>query len=380
MHTYTRRDLLRHGIGGGLALLGGKFLAGCGAAPAYIALPTDQVYAEAATVASVRGLDLYEMTRQAIQALGGMPSIIQPGETVFIKPNFGGVGFAHDNPCMSGECTKVEIVAAVAEECFKAGAAAVTIGEAGQVRSFSWDLATTLDGSTTMAQEARRLADTYGRPLTLACLTVDSPAWDGVDSPHTNLGKIKVSSLLTRADRVISIGVVKTHRWTQTTGTLKNFVGVTSTDHYGLGSPDRVVLHQAAGGVEQCFLDIAAAVKPDLSIMDGSIGCEGNGPHVMPGWWGTTINVKDRLGDWFVLASRDPVAVDATATRIIGIEADEVEHLRRAFNQGLGQVHKDKILLLGPSIQDLAVEFEPADPTVGFGEVIIPGIHLLLGK
>lgn len=380
MDRCSRRDLLRYGIGGGLALIGGRFLSGCGAAPAYIALPTDQVYGSDATVFSVRGLDLHEMTCRVVRAVGGMESVVRPGETVFIKPNFGGLSFPYHNSCMAGDNTKVEIVTAVAEECLKAGAASVTVGEAGQVRRFSWDLATTLDGSKTMVQEAKRLADAYGRPVTLACLAVDSPGWDEVPSPHTNLGTLKVSTLVTRADRVISIGVVKTHRWTQTTGTLKNFVGVTSTDHYGLGSPDRVVLHQAAGGVEQCFLDIAAAVKPNLCIMDGSIGCEGNGPHVMPPWWGTTVDVKDRLGDWFMLASRDPVAVDATATRIIGVEADDVEHLRRAFNQGLGQVHEDKIQIVGPSIQDLAVEFEPAEPTVGFGEVVIPGIHLLLGK
>lgn len=380
MCTYTRRDILRHGIGGGLALVGGKMLSGCGAPPPYIALPTDQAYMDSATVASVRGLDLYEMTRQVIQAAGGMESVVQPGQTVFIKPNFGGVGFSHNNPCMSGECTKVEIVSTVAEECLKAGAAAVTIGEGGQVRSFSWDLATTLDGSTTMANEAKRLADTYARPVTLACLTTDSPGWDWVPSPHTNLGRIKVSNLVTRADRVISIGVIKTHRWTQTTGALKNFVGVTSTDDYGLGTPDRVVLHQADGGVVQCFLDIAATVNPDLSIMDGSICCEGNGPHVLPGWWGTTIDVKDRLGDWFLLAGRDPVAVDATATRIIGIEAETVDYLKRANEQGLGQVHEEQIQIQGPSIQDLAVEFQPAQPTEGFLGVIIPGIHLLLGK
>jgi uncharacterized protein (DUF362 family) len=361
-------------------LIGGKFLSGCGVpAGSYIGLPTDQVYTEAATVASVRGLDLYEMTRQVVRTVGGMESVVQPGETVFIKPNFGGLGFSKKNVFTTGECTKVEIVTVVAEECLKAGASSVTIGEAGQVRSFSWDLATTLDGTTTLVREAGRLSDTYGRPVRLACLSADSPSWDGVPSPHTNLGEIKVSSLATRADRVISIGVLKSHRWTQVTGALKNFVGVTSTDHYGLGSPDRLVLHGAAGGIEQCFLDIAATLRPDLSIVDGSIGCEGNGPHVMPGWWGTTVDVKDRLGDWFLLASRDPAAVDATAARIIGIDADRADFLARANAQGLGQIRQDSIQVVGPSIQDLRVEWKLAEPTVGFGDVLIPGIHLLLG-
>ena len=76
--------------------------------------------------------------------------------------------------------------------------------------------------------------------VTLACLIVDFPDWDPVPSGHTNLGEIYVSSLITRADRVITIAPIKTHRWTYTTAAMKNFVGATSFDRFGNGPPRRI--------------------------------------------------------------------------------------------------------------------------------------------
>jgi hypothetical protein len=46
------------------------------------------------------------------------------------------------------ECAELEIVVAVAEECLKAGAAEVIVGDGSQVPRFDWGAATTLDGST----------------------------------------------------------------------------------------------------------------------------------------------------------------------------------------------------------------------------------------
>jgi uncharacterized protein (DUF362 family) len=38
-------------------------------------------------VAAIRGEDLSAMTREALEAVGGVRSIVNEGETVFIKPN-----------------------------------------------------------------------------------------------------------------------------------------------------------------------------------------------------------------------------------------------------------------------------------------------------
>lgn len=377
MRRLTRRGFLHCAAGAGLGLSGSQLLTGCGGTPPpLIGAVTDVPVDTTSRVSVIRGLDLYEMTHQALDAVGGIESVVHPGETVFIKPNLGGVDFVSHNSFLGGESAKVEIIVTVAEACLQAGASKVIIGEGGQVRQFSWEHAVTLDGSTNLAAEAARLNAAYPDKLQLACLMVDSPEWDPVPSPHTDLGEIYISSLLARADRVISIAPIKTHRWTYITGTMKNFVGSTSFDRYGSGMPWRYALHNAAGGVSQCFLDIVAGIRPDLAIVDGSICCEGNGPHVLPIWWGTTVDVRNRLGDWFLLAGTDLPALDATAARIIGQDVAGVPYLVNAYNQGLGQIQESQIQLVGASLDELRMNWTPAQHLEGFGDVILPTLIL----
>ena len=163
-------------------------------------------------VAAVRGLDLYAMTREALEAFGGAANIIQPGERVLVKPNFGAFGMVKYDPVHAGDAVKPEIVITVAEECLKAGAAEVIIGEGGQANVFSWAQIKTLDGLTNVEAEAARMNEVYApAKVTLACLNSQSPAWDMVPT-YTKLNNLYVSSMVTRADRVISIPVIKSHR------------------------------------------------------------------------------------------------------------------------------------------------------------------------
>ena len=370
MGRFSRRALLKGGVGASLAACSGTALTGC---PKASTPPVAPVSSEARVMA-VRGTDLREMTLEVLSAFGGAGSIVHSGETVFIKPNFCAADLVHHNTVTSGDSTKPEIVITVAEECLKAGAAHVTIGDAAQVQTYSWDGIATLDGSTTMAAEVERLNGAYGGRVTLACLNAESPGWDAVPS-YTKLKQLKVSSIVTQADRVISLPVLKTHRWTQVTASLKNFVGTTSVNDYGFGYPWRFRLHSA--GIEQSFLDIARAVKPDFAIIDCSIGCEGNGPHVMPGYWGTTVDMRERLGAWVLIGGTDLVAADATAARMIGQDPDLVKHLVMAYNQGLGQMRVDKITIEGARFDDLKTEWLPAEPTDGFWDILIPGIMML---
>jgi uncharacterized protein (DUF362 family) len=377
MRRLTRRDFLRHGGEVGLILGASKLLTGCGAVSPCTPSPTPYAPStEPARVAAVRGTDLADMTRAALNAFGGVGAFVNAGETVFIKPNFGAVGMVKYNPITQGDSVKPEIVVAVAEECLKAGASMVTIGEGGQVPAWDWATVPTLDGTTTMASEAERLRKTYGDRLRLACLNTETPEWDHVPS-STCLKEVEVSSLATRADRLISLPVIKTHRWTLMTGALKNLFGLTSVNRYGspIMQTMRVALHDA--GLHQVIVDLAKALPPDFAIMDFSIGCEGNGPHVLPGWWGTSVDMRERLGSWMLLASPDAVALDATAARVISLRAEDVRHVRWAYEQGLGQMRAAQIDLTGATFDELRMPWRTPDLTEGFLEVIVPGMHLL---
>ena len=316
-----------------------------------------------AQVAAIRGENLDAMTRDAIDALGGIRTVVNKGETVFIKPNFVTIPWAESNRCFQvGECTKPEILIAVADECLKAGAKEVIIGEGSHLPKFDWQYAVTLNGETNLVKEARRLSSKYDGKVTLACLETDSPGWVEVLS-KTSLDKIAISSLVANADKVISIPVAKTHSWAQLTLAAKNFVGVTPMSRYAQliantwwnrGTFD----HSSPQAIAQVFLDIAKGKKIDLSIIDFSIGIEGDGPSMSQG--ASTVDMKKRLGSWAIIASRDIMAVDATAARIMNHDTKKVKQLAMGFEMGLGEIREASIEVLGEKVDNLRVKWKPA--------------------
>ena len=357
MRRSTRREFLSQSTRVVAAAGIAGTLAGCPQTPAPPVNPTS----ESARVFTVRGQDLRAMARDVLDDLGGIGSIVKPGEAVFIKVNMMTAGMLPGNVVDRGECTKPEIAMTVAEECLKAGAWKVTVGDAAQVDHFSWKEVPSLDGLTNYAAEAERLNTAYGNRVVLACLMGDSPSWAKVPSPYTSLGTIKIASAVMEADRIISVPVFKTHMMTGVTGSVKNFFGVTPAESAGIGNiKSRINCHFATGGVEQVFLDVFSAIKPHLGIVDLSVCVEGNGPVNIGGIFSARVDMRELLGDFVMLASTDLVAADATATRIISHDPEKVKHLHMAYNQGLGQIQEDKIEVVGESIESLRVKWTSA--------------------
>jgi len=228
MEKINRRSFCKNGISAACALSMPGLLYACSRGDPEIP-PGQGINAR---VAAVKGQNLDPMTRDAIEAIGGMKSVVNSGETVFIKPNFVSFPWAEFNNCFhAGECTKPEVIIAVAEECLKAGATRVIIGDGSHLPSFDWQYAVTLDGSTDLVSESNRLNSKYDGTITLACLENDTPEWIDVPSDSA-YHKISISGLVTNADKVISVPVAKTHSWAQLTLAAKNFVGITPLSKY----------------------------------------------------------------------------------------------------------------------------------------------------
>jgi uncharacterized protein (DUF362 family) len=368
MQRIDRRDFLRIGAGAAIVLGASPLLADCGGGESMSTTPTSNPLTK---VAIIKGGDLRAMARDAVDAVGGIGSVVGEGQTVFIKPNFVTIGWQSKgrDAIATGECTKPEILFAVAEECLKAGAAEVIIGDGTQMPSWEWDKIMTLDRSTNMAAEAQRLTSAYKGKVTLACLDADSPEWVDVPS-RTSLEKISVSSLVARADRIISIPVLKTHQWAQLTLSMKSFIGTTPLAKYGAkpdGSQPRIVLHGTNASIEQVFLDIVKGVTPDLAIIDASIGIEGDGPALgANGAGGKTIDVKERVGSWLLLASKDAAAADASAARLTGHDVSQIRQLNMARDQGIGETREEAIEIVGERLDSVRMEWiqaTPASPT-----------------
>jgi uncharacterized protein (DUF362 family) len=157
--------------------------------------------------------------------------------------------------------------------------------------------------------------------------------------PHLALPKT-----LLRADLIVSLPKLKTHHWAGVTLSLKNLFGVMPGIVYGW---PKNVLHYA--GIGPSILDIAAAVRPHLAIVDGIVGMEGDGP----------IMGVARHAGVLVMGTNLP-AVDATCARLMHIDPWRVGYLATASAR-LGPIAERHISQRGENIAGLSQPFQLLD-------------------
>lgn len=165
-------------------------------------------------------------------------------------------------------------------------------------------------------------------------------------SRFTSLGRLYFPQTVLKADLVVSMPKLKTHHWAGVTLSMKNMFGVIPGAIYGW---PKNVLHWA--GIEESIVDINSALAmPRFAIVDGIVGMEGNGPIQ-----GTPKHAG------VLIFGEDPVAVDATAARLMRIDPAKVNHLRVA-GEFLGNVAREKIVQVGEPIEALAQDFQVISP------------------
>jgi len=266
-----------------------------------------------------------ERVGAAIKAVGtsaGLSDI--RGKTVLLKPNFVGfdpLGVMNTHPL---------VVAAARESFLKLGAAQVLIGDG-----------PALDRDTEAVVESVRLREYVG-PLrgTFTDLNVDEVERVPLRTRASRLKELYLPKTVLGADFVVSMPKLKTHHWAGVTLSLKNMFGIVPGGCYGW---PKNVLHWA--GIDKCILDINAALRPDFAIVDGINGMEGNGP----------IQGIPKKGNVLVFGN-DPVAVDATCCRIMGLLPERIKYLVGAGTL-LGHLNADKIEQLGESIVSVRTRF-----------------------
>jgi uncharacterized protein (DUF362 family) len=142
----------------------------------------------------------------------------------------------------------------------------------------------------------------------------------------TGLGRLYLPRSLRRFDLVVSMPKMKTHHWAGLTLSMKNLFGVMPGIVYGW---PKNVFH--VRGISQSVLDIVAAVRPQLAIVDGIVAMEGDGP----------ILGQPRKANLVVLGE-NCVAVDATCARLMGFDPMEINYLRAASGS-LGPIRSGHI-------------------------------------
>jgi len=123
------------------------------------------------------------------------------------------------------------------------------------------------------------------------------------------LKKFRISKTLNEADLIINMPKLKTHKLTKYTGALKNLYGCI------LGGVKQQLHLKAQGDKDfsEIIADIYQNIAPELTIMDGIIGMEGEGP---------TSGHAKKSG--LILASKSGIALDIAGTKIIGLNPKKV--------------------------------------------------------
>jgi ferredoxin len=145
---------------------------------------------------------------------------------------------------------------------------------------------------------------------------------------------------VTESEVIISVPKLKTHGFLRFTGAIKNLFGTVP----GTLKPGYHVKLQTVDRFADMLLDLAGYVRPALTIMDGVVGMDGDGPS-----GGRPFAVHT------ILTSPDPVALDVAALSLVGHEPASVPTISRAVARGwtTGQV-KD-LELLGQELRALRV-------------------------
>ncbi|MBF0589092.1 MAG: DUF362 domain-containing protein [Magnetococcales bacterium] len=260
-------------------------------------VPADALHAQ---MAIVRGQNVEQMAREALAQLGGLERFVQKGDRVLLKPNVG-----WDRQPEQAANTGPELVGAMTRLCIEAGASDVVVSDVSLNDPHRCFFRSGIE------QAVQESGGTVRLPGTGDYLTTDM---GGELLTHWPVNKY-----LHQADKVINLPIVKHHSLTGCTLAMKNW--------YGVIGGRRNQLHQ---DIHTSIVDLAAAVRPTLTVMDATRVLKHHGPT---GGSLADVSIENTL-----IASLDEVALDAYSLRWLDVTPDQVPFLAMAEARGLGRV------------------------------------------
>ena len=193
------------------------------------------------------------------------------------------------------------------------------------------------DGARYSAEAAFENNGVYRLAQELGLQVVNLSKDELVDMPDPRLKGFGMARTWLEAEVFITLPVMKTHATTVFTGSLKNQWGC-------IPRYDRILLHKY---LHELIGEINRLRPVTLALMDGLVGMQGRGPIN-----GYPINLN------VLLASRDPLALDATAMRLIGLDPATCRHAVHAERLGVGKLAETEIEIDGP-FAELRTTVEP---------------------
>ncbi len=262
---------------------------------------------------------VFQSLRKAIDLLGGIGRFVKKGDRVLLKPNL-----LYGKPPEKAVTTHPLIVKGMIQIVREAGGIPF-IGDSPSIGG----LIKTAEkaGIKAVAEEMDCPLIEFNRPVT-------------VPKEKTKIFKqLEIDQTVLESDVIINLPKWKTHTLMLLTLGVKNLFGC-------IPGPRKALWHLKAGEDRRAFaqilLDLYRAIKPSLTVLDGIVGMEGNGPNT-----GRPIPIG------LILASEDPLQLDQIVCDLLRISRKSLLTNRIALGEGIGE---DEIEVLGEKIKDVMIQ------------------------
>jgi uncharacterized protein (DUF362 family) len=282
------------------------------------AKPADLFAQDTPYIAVVNGTKIDAQVRRCVELLGGISRFVKSGEHVVIKPN---ISFTSGIDVAAN--THPEVVAAVVRLCKEAGAAKISV----------------LDNTIMNPAQCLELSG-----IKAACDAVVPNCVHAVREERffeevkiegaVALKTTRIIKEVLEADVLIAVPKAKSHGGAGVSMTAKGMMGLIQS---------RGVLH--TGNLHRCIADLYSVLKPDLSIIDGTLVMTTNGPSGP----GKVIVYND------IIASADGAAADAWATAAYEwygrkVQPTNVGYLKEIGARGLGRIDLENLNIVTEKI------------------------------
>ena len=262
--------------------------------------------------------------RALVEQMGGMGRFVRPGERIVLKANL-----LRAAPPESAICTHPAVVEAVAKLVKEAGGTPVICDSPG--------------GALHKEGVLRSLYEKTGMAAAAAAAGAELAMDSSTRTVSLPEGKVlrqaEIITPVAEADGVIDLCKMKTHVLMSMTGAVKNLFGVIP----GLSKVGYHATHPDHETFADVLLDLTGYVKPRLSLMDGILAMEGDGP----GSSGTPRQAG------LLLASANPLALDTAAGAIMNLPRQDNPVLLAAERRGLTPCRMEDVELIGGTVEEL---------------------------
>lgn len=266
---------------------------------------------------------VFAAVKESVDLLGGIRQFVKPGSRVLIKPNL-----LSGRPPEKAVTTHPAVVKATIKLVKETGGIPFLGDSPGGGNLLKVAEKTGIKG----------VADEMGCPLIEFTETSEMKALEG-----RTFKKIEVAKAALEADVIISLPKVKTHGLTVLTLGIKNMFGCIP------GMFRKIQWHLSAGANPEYFsemlVELYGIIRPELTIVDGIVAMEGNGPN---------MGRPRPLG--LIFAGVDCVALDAVIAEVLSLPVKEVVTTKIAMEKGLGIGDLNGIEVLGEKIENVRIK------------------------